>query len=155
MKVEKLRNRHPCLSQKGPQRDPQGDNNGDKKDPKAEKVTFRKHQYYCSKTILSEARGGQKAPQRAPKGDSENRRKNEARKRGQKGGPRRGLRPLGKHIWAPGSPRGGLARAVITIKQQPKTCARGSDTPLARWAGEFSPPGLPFSHLRPLKTLSF
>ncbi len=90
------------LEQKGSPRDPPGDQKGAKKDPKAEKVTFRKPSLSVSKTILFEARGGQKAPQRAPKGTAKikekTKTKKEAKKRSQGGFPTIGPRHLGSRV---------------------------------------------------------
>ena len=58
------------LEQKGSPRDPPGGQKGAQKHQKAEKVTFQKHKFSLSETILFEARGSQKAPQGAPKATS-------------------------------------------------------------------------------------
>ena len=97
------------LDQKGSPRDPRGDQKGAKKDPRAEKVTFQKHKFSVSKTILFDARGSQKAPQGAPKATSKFEEKTKTKKRAKRasqGRPprRKGRIPQALWIgWAPGA----------------------------------------------------
>ena len=66
---------------------PRGGQKGAKKDPRSEKVTFRKHKYSLNKTTLFEARGGQKAPQGAPQATSKVEEKTKSKKEGQRAAP--------------------------------------------------------------------
>ena len=115
LKVVWVNGRRTFLEQKGSPRDPPGDQKGAKKDPRAEKVTFQKPSLSLSKTILFEARGGQKAPQRAPKGTAkieEKTKTKKERKRGSHGPPTPIEGGMSCALWDPGS-LGAASRALL------------------------------------------